>query len=310
MVFLLKNKFKPFLKGFRYLIQRWVVVPLLPKSLRDEYRFFAQIKSVTYDDTAYKEALLRSRVHQVDKVLTFKDFISRKGTLSGIRELLQEVSEKQDHDDATVNWCKQVLAEYQERARGSQPIEGTFDLLYDAEARRILTSIIESRRSIRSFTQQPISKEDINRILVSGLWAPTGCNRQTIKYLVLEDKEDIKFCQKIAGEVYSFPSDAPICVVILVDPRAYALPGQRHMAYLETGAAVQNMLLTARVLGIGSCWLFWHDAVQKHSDFLLRFGLRPWLLPVALVCFGYPATVPKFPPGRRELSKCVHYARS
>jgi nitroreductase len=307
MIFMLENKAKLLLKRLRYLIQRWVVAPLQPKSFRDEYQFFTQIKSMAYDDSAYKEALLRSRSHQVDKVLTFENFVARNGMLPGIKELLQEVLESQDHDDATVNWCRQVLAEYQERATGSRPVETTFDLLYDAESRRMLKSIIENRRSIRSFTQQPILKEDINEILASGLWAPTGCNRQMINYLVLDDKEDMKFCQKMAGETYPFPSEAPICVVILVDPRVYALPGHRHMAYLETGAAVQNMLLTARVLGIGGCWLFWQDAAPKHSEFLSRFKLQPWLLPVALVCFGYPAAVPKFPPYRKALSKCVYY---
>jgi nitroreductase len=147
----------------------------------------------------------------------------------------------------------------------------------------------------------------MEEILRAGLWAPTGCNRQTIEYLALYNKDDIRYCKLIAGEGHSFPDDAAIAIIILVDPRSYSLPSQRHMAYLEAGAAIQNILLTAHCFGIGSCWLFWDGRKVNHYEFNKKFNLNSWLLPVSMVCFGYPEIVPKFRPERKNIKTAVHH---
>ncbi len=158
---------------------------------------------------------------------------------------------------------------------------------------------------MRSYKPEKIEKELLDKILEAGLWAPSGCNRQAIEFLIVDNPADVILCQKYAGEYYTFPQEASVNIVVLVDPRGYALPHQRHMAYLEGGAAIQNMLLTAHSLGLGSCWMFWN----KHDqDFNRRFSLHPWLLPVGLVCLGYADRVPPIVPKRKCVSDCIHDA--
>ena len=78
----------------------------------------------------------------------------------------------------------------------------------------------------------------------------------------------------------------------MLDCRSYILPNERHMAYLEGGAAIQNMLLYAHSLGIGSVWLNWGGLENKNSQLREKYELAGWHLPVALVCFGYTNVPP------------------
>ncbi len=282
--------------------------PLLPKHYKFEHEFFEKIKSESYCDSSFMEIKLRKMVHALDKTLVFESYKKREVLCSLITETVNQVQQHENYDIATVSWAKSVLDIHHKRLGGE---EASGQLLGEFEHKdfEILTEIIKCRRSIRSFKNEPIERDVLRRILKAGLWAPTGCNRQTVEYLVLEDKDDIRFCQRIAGEGYSFPAEAPLTVVILIDPRGYSLPRQRHMAFLEGGAAAQNILLTAYSLGIGSCWLFWDNHNSAYTDFIQKFSLEPWLLPVAMICLGYPDKVPAVRPERKGLAKCLHWPK-
>lgn len=281
---------------------------LLPKRYRFEYEFFEGVRGRSYSDGSFMEMSLRKAAHALDKTLVFERFKERKTIYELVKQILKKVQQLPGHDISTVKWSEKVLDEYQKRLAGREPSNNGF-LQLDDKASVLLKEIVQSRRSIRSFKPDSISEELLYEILRAGLWSPTGCNRQGVEYLVLEDREDIRFCQRIAGEGYSFPREAPFNVVVLIDPRGYALPIQRHMAFLEGGAAVENILLTAHSLGVGSCWLFWDNTDANHRKFVERFCLEPWLLPVAMVCLGYPDKVPGFCPARKDLVKCLHFGK-
>lgn len=303
----LKFKLRSEIKWLYYALTKASRGLLVPKQYRFEYKFFEGIRGCTYSDLTFREAKLRNKAHQLDKTLTFKEF-KKKGTMArSIADLAQEISNEPDHDPSVIRWCNNILSEYKYRTEGTPQSKKAPLFGFDVQTHELLRGIIESRRSIRSFKPDPINREILNKILNAGLWAPSSCNRQTVEYLVLEEKADTKYCQRLAGEGYSFPQEAALNVVVLIDPRSYALPMQRHMAFLEGGAAVQNILLTAYSLGIGSCWLFWGNDDINHTKFVKKFSLKPWLLPVAMVCLGYPGSVPKFYPDRKDLARCIHF---
>lgn len=276
----------------------------IPRAYNWEISFVENIRGNTYSDVLYRQSRLRSITHQLDKTLTFKKVKKMDSLVDRIKKLLSDVQTSPEHEPELIAWCNNVLAEYDRHMAGNIGKEEGSS--FDRQVYESLRDIIETRRSIRSFKSDMISREVLDQILSAGLWAPSGCNRQTIEYLVLEDKEDIKYCQSIAGEGYPFPQEASVAVVILVDPRNYALPGQRHMAYLEGGAAIQNILLTAHALDVGSCWLFWSGAHAKHDDFVRKFNLNTWLLPVSMVCLGYSNVKPAYCPVRKVLRNAVH----
>lgn len=300
------NKIKVRLKKIYYQTRFHILGILLPAPYKSEFEFFEDIRGNTYNDLSYKETQLRSMVHQLDKSLTLNKFKQMPLTVEKITAYLGEVTKEPGHDTTLADWCRKLLHEYNSRCNGN-PSTDKLITHFDNTGVELLQNIIETRRSVRSYLPKPVDKESLNLILQSGLWAPTGCNRQTVEYLVIEDKDDIRYCQRIAGEGYPFPTEAPLAIVVLIDPRQYSLPSQRHMAYLEGGAAIQNILLTAHAMGFGACWLFWSGIKVSQSQFVKKFTLNPWLLPIAMICLGHPNILPVCRPERKTTLKSIHY---
>lgn len=115
-----------------------------------------------------------------------------------------------------------------------------------------MLDLIKSRRSIKKYQDKPVEKELIQKIVEAGTWAPTGRNRQSPIILAVTDKEIIKKISKTNAEVMGVDTDpfynAPAVLVVLADKTA--------STYLYDGALViQNMMLAAHALGLGSCWI-------------------------------------------------------
>jgi nitroreductase len=108
------------------------------------------------------------------------------------------------------------------------------------------------RRSVRDFTEQDVTSEDIRCILDAGRWAPSGLNNQPWRFLVLREgdprKRALEGCTKYAHIVRR----AKVLIgVFLWEPAMYH-EGKDHQA---AGACIQNMLLAIHGLGLGGVWL-------------------------------------------------------
>lgn len=114
-----------------------------------------------------------------------------------------------------------------------------------------LKEAIIKRRSIREFDNREISKEDVEQIVLSATLAPSACNNQSWKFIVINDA---KIKERIVEEGgASFIKNAPLGIVVAYDNRTDNL---EYGDYIQSAAgAIQNMLLTATSLGIGSCWV-------------------------------------------------------
>lgn len=117
---------------------------------------------------------------------------------------------------------------------------------------KVFENIIK-RRSIRSFSDKKVEIENIEKIVEAGLNAPSGMNRQSWQFTVLQDKEKI---QKLAsairtelgrGEDYNFYD--PTALIILSNDR------DNNNAIADCACALQNIFLMATDLGVGSVWI-------------------------------------------------------
>jgi nitroreductase len=152
---------------------------------------------------------------------------------------------------------------------------------------------IKGRRSVRKYTQEPVSEEQVNQILEAGRWAPSRGNSQPWKFIVLEDTQIRK---ELAEAIPNgkFLAEAPQGIAIVIDPKSSKHPEQ------EGAAAIQNMLLTAHALGLGTCWIsvYGTDCEQKAKHILL---IPEEELLVSVVSIGYPAETPE--KGRKGLDE-------
>ena len=164
------------------------------------------------------------------------------------------------------------------------------------ETKVIDTSL--NRRSVREFTDKPVSKEDINTILNAGHWAPSGLNNQPWRFIVIRDRETIQKlskCTHYSGIV----AGAPLLIATYLDNETSY---NRTKDIEAIGAAIQNMLLTCCELGLGGVWL--GEILNKKEEVNSILGCPPDLELMAALAIGEP--VPKERTStRRALSEIV-----
>ncbi len=115
----------------------------------------------------------------------------------------------------------------------------------------MLIELIKKRRSVRVFSEKKILKEEIRDIIEAGIWAPTGCNNQELRFLILENMDEIKKFKPLAQSSSHF-------ILIFVDmslpqSKMYDKKNKTNLQYIDAGLALQNMVLYAKSIGIDSC---------------------------------------------------------
>ncbi|MBQ6219512.1 MAG: nitroreductase [Methanosphaera sp.] len=156
--------------------------------------------------------------------------------------------------------------------------------------------VLKNRRSVKSFKDNQISKEDLESILSAAKNAPSGMNLQSPKILVIQRKKIIERLSQWNKSFYpkeivdSLPDDfdpfynAPTLLIILVDKNVNTC--------VEDGSLViGNILNAASSLGIGSCWI--HRAREEFDslqgkELLKVWGLSEDYIGVGHVVLGYP----------------------
>lgn len=153
---------------------------------------------------------------------------------------------------------------------------------------------ILSRHSYRGkYTSDPVPREDLKLIMEAGLAAPSGCNKQTVSLIAVDDPEILRQLHAVIDPPAGETAPAMICVL---SQRIIAYR-DRCFAVQDYGAAIENMLLTITALGYQSCWFEGHitdtDRICDKMKKILRVPDQ-----YELVCFlpvGIAETGPRSP---------------
>ena len=163
---------------------------------------------------------------------------------------------------------------------------------------------VRSRRNVRAYTNQPIARGDLERILEAGRRAPSSMNWQPWEFVVVTDRAQLIELAKVWQGARHVAQSAATIALVAADPED-AL--HRDWLQYDFGQATANMMLTAADLGIGSG----HSAVidQEQAQRVLRFPDGYFC--AYLIALGYPADRPLRPlvqPNRRPLDSVVHWS--
>lgn len=175
---------------------------------------------------------------------------------------------------------------------------------------------IAKRRSIRSFLDKPVPKAVVKKLLRAGVLAPTARHREPWRFVVVQDKKKIaeleekvkeqygvlglslKTVSKILGRPTVF-HNAPLIVFIA------AKKGGKYFRE-DCAACAQNMLLAARALGIGSCWIGMANVLNKDGEALSELGIPREHEILAALIFGFPrGGWPKTPKREPKILKWI-----
>ena len=148
--------------------------------------------------------------------------------------------------------------------------------------------LVQERRSVRRFSERPVSNEEITDLLEAARLAPSASNRQPWHFIVVKDEEKRRELAKISGN-QRFVGEAPVVVA------AIALEPERVMTCevptyaVDLAIAVDHITLAAADMGLGSCWIgkFHQDEAMRLLEVPAEYKV------VALLPVGYPADQPK-----------------
>lgn len=179
-----------------------------------------------------------------------------------------------------------------------------------------MLDIIKTRRSTRQFKDELPSRDNIEAIVEAGQLAPSGCNVQQNHFLVIQDKEvlaklRVMVCQAFAemeiddtasvsikhsveaskrGD-YVYDYNTPLLIVVANDPS-----NPNHIA--DTACAIENMMLVANALDLGSCWinqLRWQNENTALIEYLQSLGMTADERVFGAVAIGYADTADGLP---------------
>ncbi|MBI5501934.1 MAG: nitroreductase family protein [Deltaproteobacteria bacterium] len=192
-----------------------------------------------------------------------------------------------------------------------------------------LLALLRGRRSVRRFLPEPVSEEDVRRLLEAARWAPSPTNRQPWRFAVVRETERKTRMREAVAEaartaaasvggmveegmapyaaMFEAFEQAPVVVAVLarrpsrVAARLGAGLSDTERAALAgdlpaVGAAIQSLLLAAHALGLGACWM--SGPLLAAPDLRAILGGPPTLDLVALIPVGRPAETPEAPPRR------------
>ncbi|MCK5059060.1 MAG: nitroreductase family protein [Candidatus Aminicenantes bacterium] len=172
--------------------------------------------------------------------------------------------------------------------------------------------LVKKRKSTRSYSSRPVSRELIDQCLAVARLAPSACNSQPWSFIVVDDEQTKnRIVKEALSGIYRsnhFVKEAPVIIVVLTENSTYIarMGGMlRGVQYnlIDIGIACDHFTLQAEELGLGTCWLGWfnEDAVKK------TLGLSKKTRIDVMISLGYPGAETGKTKIRKPLNKVHRY---
>ncbi|TET72457.1 MAG: nitroreductase, partial [Candidatus Aminicenantes bacterium] len=151
--------------------------------------------------------------------------------------------------------------------------------------------VIQKRRSVRKYKEDPIPEKDLMRVLEAARLAPSGKNFQPWKFIIVKDKTlKEKLAQASAGQF--FMAEAPIIIVGCGFPdNCYAHMGRYMKSWsVDVTIALEHLILQAQEEGLGTCWIGSFEEEEVKAILNIPENVKV----LALTPLGYPDEIPRF----------------
>ena len=175
--------------------------------------------------------------------------------------------------------------------------------------------LVNKRRSVRRYIDRPIPKGELLKCIEAARLAPSACNAQPWKFIVVDEpvlKNEI--CEKAFSGMYSmnaFAKGAAALVVVISEKQKFLsviggyYRGTRYYL-MDIGIACEHLILLAAELGIGSCWIGWfNERAVKKALKIPRYKKIDAIISLGYYKEGKPA--PKARKSREEISSFNEY---
>ena len=151
---------------------------------------------------------------------------------------------------------------------------------------------IMTRVSVRNFTGEKISDEQIETLLRAGMAAPSAINKQPWAFVVIKDEAILA---KLGEALpYSRCSNKPAIAIIPCGDLSKAIPGEMAGFWInDVSAATENILLAAHAMGLGAVWTGLHPDMNRAKMVQEMLDMPEHIIPLCIVPVGIPAESPE-----------------
>lgn len=159
---------------------------------------------------------------------------------------------------------------------------------------------IKKRRSVRSYLDKPVEEDKLSKILEAARLAPSASNRQEWRFVAVKDKK-LRTQLAKAAKNQLFVAEAPLVIACCAETDNHVM-GCGQLCYpIDIAIAIDHMTLSARDLGLGTCWIgaFNEEEVKKILEIPKNIRV------VELLCLGYAKEDSQQPKDRLNIEKIV-----
>jgi nitroreductase len=163
---------------------------------------------------------------------------------------------------------------------------------------------IYKRRSIRKFEEKPVTHDQLVELVKLAMAAPSASNSQPLEFILTTD---LLILSQIRTKMRFANYNAPAAILVLGNPHKAANASGKRFWVQDGSAAIENMLIGAVAMGLGTCWIGVHPVPPFEREVRAIFQLPDHVLPLGIILAGYPAESPE--PRTQFDSAAVHWDR-
>ena len=163
--------------------------------------------------------------------------------------------------------------------------------------------LIEARYSVRAYQSTPVEDDKLQQVLEAARLAPTAANRQPFRFIVITTEGRQEELQRIYSRNWFTQAPLIICACAVPDEGWVRRDGKPYVQ-VDVSIAMDHLILAARSLGLGTCWIADFDPAAAREI----LGLPDSIEPIVFTPLGYPADEPRSK-RRKPLSDLVKHER-
>jgi nitroreductase len=167
-----------------------------------------------------------------------------------------------------------------------------------------ILDLLTSRRSIKSYTNQEVTKLQVEHLLQASMHAPSAGNQQPWHFLVLRNKDLFEQVVLFHPHAKMLPT-ANVAILVCGD---MAMENKADYWMIDCAAATQNMLIAAHGMDLGAVWLGIYPREERIEGIRALYKLPENIVPFSLVSIGYPAEEKPIPADRFNTER-IHFER-
>lgn len=211
------------------------------------------------------------------------------------------------HDHSIITWAADIQSICNKAEPEWTAEKSSSDSQVDLDNLEKFVDFVEKRRSARVWVdeQNQPSEEQLemiaNMMIEGAKWAPNSGNRQAWRFKIITNDEEKKL---LDGIKENHTVSAPLLIFVGMDTRVYGdVADSETSIYLDAGAAIMQMILTAHNAGLGTSWNhFGTDLIRSrkanqkdYREFTNQLNIPDYIEPMAIVCVGVPEFIPPTP---------------